>query len=400
LLTLPPYGFYWFLLAPLSSMPTWFVSAPEPLPEFVTLVVRSSLEELLAEPLRSVLEKEVLPVYLPKRRWFAGKDQILQHTRIAEIATVPGIEPPVLLAEIEAQSPHATDRYLLPFGFISEEALAAALPQQLALARVRRGRRVGFLTDAFALDNFARRLMELLSAGARVAAGNGELQFNPSARLAAVNLGPEPAVRRSSAEQSNSALIIGGQVMIKLFRRIHAGAHPEAEMGRYLTERGFANIAPLLGEISRVGSDGVPYTLGVAQSFIYNAESLGAHGAGGAGDARGGAAPGTERCHRALSEGRQHARSAPRRDARGAGTTERSAGIRAACQRPRGLRPLGGRGARAARAGVRTAGCAHRIHRRAAPQRRGAAGGARACADSPRHSGTGGTRLAGDAHPR
>jgi maltose alpha-D-glucosyltransferase/alpha-amylase len=270
LLTLPPYGFYWFLLAPLSSMPTWFVPAPEPLPEFVTLVVRSSLEELLAEPLRSVLEKEVLPVYLPKRRWFAGKDQILQHTRIAEIATVPGIEPPVLLAEIEAQSPHATDRYLLPFGFISEEALSAALPQQLALARVRRGRRVGFLTDAFALDNFARRLMELLSAGARVAAGEGELQFNPTARLAAVNLGPEPAVRRSSAEQSNSALIIGGQVMIKLFRRIHAGAHPEAEMGRYLTERGFTNIAPLLGEISRVASDGVPFTLGVAQSFIYN----------------------------------------------------------------------------------------------------------------------------------
>jgi maltose alpha-D-glucosyltransferase/alpha-amylase len=77
-------------------------------------------------------------------------------------------------------------------------------------------------------------------------------------------------VRRSSAEQSNSALIIGGQVLLKLFRRIHAGAHPEAEMGRYLTERGFTSIAPLLGEITRVGADGVSFTLGIAQSFIYN----------------------------------------------------------------------------------------------------------------------------------
>jgi maltose alpha-D-glucosyltransferase/alpha-amylase len=270
LLTLPPYGFYWFLLAPLSRMPTWFVPAPQPLPEFVTLVLRSSLEELLAEPLRGVLEGEVLPAYLPKRRWFAGKDQPLEGTRIAEISAVPGIEPPVLLTEIEARSPHRIDRYLLPLGFIAEEAMSGALPQQLALARVRRGRRVGFLTDAFALDGFARRLVELLVADARVVSAAGELQFRPTPRLTALTLGAEPEVRRSSAEQSNSALIIGGQVMLKLFRRIHAGAHPEAELGRYLTEHGFANVAPLLGEITRVGADGVPYTLGVAQGFIYN----------------------------------------------------------------------------------------------------------------------------------
>jgi maltose alpha-D-glucosyltransferase / alpha-amylase len=270
LLTLPPYGFYWFVLAPLSRMPSWFVPAPQSLPEFVTLVLRSSLEELLAEPIRGILEKEVLPAYLPKRRWFAGKDQVLEHTRIVEISAVPGIEPPVLLAEIEAQMPRGIDRYLLPFGFIAEDAIAGALPQQLALARVRRGRRVGFLTDAFALDSFARKLIELIAGNARVAEPSGELQFTATTRFAGMNLGAEPEVRRSSAEQSNSALIIGGQVLLKLFRRIHAGAHPEAEMGRYLTERGFTSIAPLLGEITRVGADGVSFTLGIAQSFIYN----------------------------------------------------------------------------------------------------------------------------------
>jgi maltose alpha-D-glucosyltransferase/alpha-amylase len=271
LLTLPPYGFYWFVLAPLSRMPTWFVPAPQTLPEFHTLVVRNSLQELLAEPIRSVLEREVMPAYLPMRRWFAGKDQTLESSRIVQISEVPGIEPPVLLAEIEVRMPRGTDRYLLPFGFISEDAIASALPQQLALARVRRGRRVGLLTDAFALDSFARRLVELLANAARVAsAGGGELQFNPIGRTELLQLGADAAVRRSSAEQSNSALIVGGSIMLKLFRRIHAGAHPEAEMGRFLTEQGYANIAPLLGEITRVGADGIPFTLGVAQSFIYN----------------------------------------------------------------------------------------------------------------------------------
>jgi maltose alpha-D-glucosyltransferase / alpha-amylase len=59
-------------------------------------------------------------------------------------------------------------------------------------------------------------------------------------------------------------------VIIKLFRRIHAGPHPEAEMSRYLSESGFANVAPLLGEIGRVAPNGDSFTLGIAQQFIFN----------------------------------------------------------------------------------------------------------------------------------
>ncbi len=41
-------------------------------------------------------------------------------------------------------------------------------------------------------------------------------------------------------------------------------------MGRYLTEQGFANIAPLLGEVVRVDADGERHALAVAQGFIRN----------------------------------------------------------------------------------------------------------------------------------
>ena len=43
---------------------------------------------------------------------------------------------------------------------------------------------------------------------------------------------------------------------MKLLRRVGAGIHPEVEMTRYLTERGFANTPPLLGEVARVDADG------------------------------------------------------------------------------------------------------------------------------------------------
>ena len=44
LLTLPPYGFYWFILATEAALPPWHVRPSEPLPELATLVLRSGLE--------------------------------------------------------------------------------------------------------------------------------------------------------------------------------------------------------------------------------------------------------------------------------------------------------------------------------------------------------------------
>ncbi len=93
LLTLPPYGFYWFLLAAEAQMPAWHTPAPEPLPDYRTFVIRQSLDELLAEPARSIFEKEVLPAYLPKRRWFGAKDQKVQQVHIAEVTQLPALRP-------------------------------------------------------------------------------------------------------------------------------------------------------------------------------------------------------------------------------------------------------------------------------------------------------------------
>ena len=36
LLTLPPYGFYWFILTNESDAPSWHTPAPEPMPDYVT----------------------------------------------------------------------------------------------------------------------------------------------------------------------------------------------------------------------------------------------------------------------------------------------------------------------------------------------------------------------------
>jgi maltose alpha-D-glucosyltransferase/alpha-amylase len=269
LLTLPPYGFYWFLLAREAEWPSWHTPAPEPMPEYQTLVMRRSLADAIVAS-RNVLERDILPSYVPKRRWFSAKDQALGHLKVALIASLPGADRDVLLTEIETELADGPARWLLPLSVYWEDEPNAALPAQLALARVRRTSRVGLLTDGFTVPSFAHAVMTGFAEAKHVSAEEGEIRFEPTDRMAAISIAPDAAINWLSAEQSNSSLIIGDMAMLKIFRRIIGGPHPEAEMGRYLTERGYAAIPPLLGEMVRVDPDGTRHTLAVAQGFIRN----------------------------------------------------------------------------------------------------------------------------------
>jgi maltose alpha-D-glucosyltransferase/alpha-amylase len=88
--------------------------------------------------------------------------------------------------------------------------------------------------------------------------------------MATLDLPERPEIRRLSAEQSNSSLIVGDAVVLKIVRRVSAGIHPEGEITRVLTERGFGNTAPLFGEVVRVAPDGTPHTLMIVQGFVRN----------------------------------------------------------------------------------------------------------------------------------
>ncbi|HEY4073430.1 MAG TPA: maltose alpha-D-glucosyltransferase [Herbaspirillum sp.] len=275
LLTLPPYGFYWFVLATEATMPTWYTPSQQPLPEYATLVLRNGVDDIMRNPARSLLEQEALPAYLMKRRWYAGKNRKLNSVNIAVAVTLPPskLSPgalPILLTEIEVHTPHDVSRYLLPLGFIREEDTITALPHQLALARVRRNNRVGLLTDAFTLDSFASVVLELLRENTVLPTPQGEIRFIASAALDAISVGVDAGVRRITAEQSNSSLVIGDSVMLKILRHLTAGIHPEIEMGMYLTALGYASTPATLGEVSRFAADGTPTALIVLQQFVHN----------------------------------------------------------------------------------------------------------------------------------
>jgi maltose alpha-D-glucosyltransferase/alpha-amylase len=77
--------------------------------------------------------------------------------------------------------------------------------------------------------------------------------------------------RIGSAEQSNTSIIYGQKLILKLFRRLQPGENPDVEIGRFLTEIArFPRIPPFLGEITVTPAQGGKTTTAMLQGLVEN----------------------------------------------------------------------------------------------------------------------------------
>jgi trehalose synthase-fused probable maltokinase len=74
-------------------------------------------------------------------------------------------------------------------------------------------------------------------------------------------------VRPMGAEQSNTSIVFGERLVLKVYRRVGAGPNPELELLRFLTERGFEHVPALAGWYEYNGRL-IDATLGLAQEFV------------------------------------------------------------------------------------------------------------------------------------
>ena len=208
LLTLPPYAFYWFALSAKTEK-SGASQAPEPLPEYATIVLRREISEVLQPTGRAILEREALPAYLQKRRWFGSKGEKLSGVHLAYAVTLGEGTRAVLLSEVEANVGDRVESYALPLGICRDDSHSGPLAQQLALTRVRRAAEVGYLTDAFALDAFAFNVINAMRSEQVLQANAGQIAFHKSSLLDDLTLADDAPIHRLSAEQSNSSFDCG-----------------------------------------------------------------------------------------------------------------------------------------------------------------------------------------------
>ncbi|MDA8232256.1 MAG: maltose alpha-D-glucosyltransferase [Magnetospirillum sp.] len=273
-LTLPGWGFYWFLLTAEAEPPAWHVAFPGLMPELYTLVVRAGFPDLTAGPCRRTLERDVLPPWLQLQRWFADRDVGLASVELMNWTGLAASRGEWLLTRVAVRRADGTATvYLLPLGMAWGDGGGedGAAPGGLTLARLRKGPQVGVLRDASGEDDFVLALVEAMRERAALAGTDGRVVFRGTRALDDVELPAHPEVVRVTGEQSNTSAVIGEAVVVKLLRRLGEGANPEVEIGRFLTETSrFANTPPLLGWAEAVDRAGRPCVLAVMHGFVPN----------------------------------------------------------------------------------------------------------------------------------
>ena len=266
LITLAPYGFFWFLLCERDTSKVEASSTPA---EFETLVLTQGWSSLAQGQSRSVLERDVLPAFLASKRWFAERGNSSTSARIS--ATIPLVpsDPGLGLAIIETKGSQAPANYLLPLT-ISWTRLDRGRYNPNALAAVRRGSREGTLLDATTDPRFIAFMLESLRASATIATNHGCIEFKPTSELSQTAPTAMNDVHAVDAEQSNTTVVVETDCVVKLFRRLEPGINPEIEVGHFLTDTvRFSHAPPLLGSVELV-ENGITSAIAVVHGFVQN----------------------------------------------------------------------------------------------------------------------------------
>ncbi len=213
---------------------------------------------LASEEIRALLEREVLPGYLAGCRWFGGKAREPREFRVREWLALSAAR----LAFVEvAYASGPAETYLLPLQCAAGSP-AERLERECPAAIVARFREGGVLFDAVHAADFRAALFSLIARGESMGGlfGLPESGLGESASESQV----------LAVEQSNTAIIYGRRVFLKLYRRLEEGVNPDAEILRFLGARGFPHVPPFCGALEFRAAGRTPRVLALATGMVAN----------------------------------------------------------------------------------------------------------------------------------
>jgi maltokinase len=198
-----------------------------------------------------------LAEFLPTRRWFAGKGRAVAEVRVERSVPLRTALPSLsAVVAAVAYADGGVERYHVPVGHdrgLEARQLTDRVPDAVIYEATGPGG--GPFYDAAHDERLGGVYLDLLSRAATVQ----ELRFHRMPEWTETLRGPG---RLLGAEQSNSSLVFGNRLILKLFRLLEPGENPELEVTRALAGAGFTACAAPLGWIEGLGS-----TLGILQRF-------------------------------------------------------------------------------------------------------------------------------------
>jgi maltose alpha-D-glucosyltransferase/alpha-amylase len=276
--TLGPHAFYWFSLESERAEPLRLRALPSEAVGVLPTLAETE-EELFVKENWFVLEAVLLD-YIRGRRWFRGKARESWGLQILDIIPIHSPEFAASLVLIEVEYAEGdSEAYILPLTSApakQADEIMAEYPHAV-IARLKTGEKDGdngsLLYDALVNKKFCKFLIEAIGRRRHFKGKAGEILasrtrvFRNVHGASEVSLEPVPV----KAEQTNTSVVYGDRLILKLFRRLEGGVNPELEIGRFLTERtAFPYISQVAGALEYHRKKGEIITLATLQGFVPN----------------------------------------------------------------------------------------------------------------------------------
>ena len=231
----------------------------------------AGIEDLLAAPGLEIVQKRLI-TYLPHQRWFGAKSRTIKELEVFDSASFPGLDAALFFFQITYDD-GGKDVYHLALaisGGEEAERIRASSPASI-VATVSTPAGTAILHDAVAREAVRQAALDLIETNGELRTRTGALQGHRSSAFAAIRgVGPLPG-RVGSAEQSNTSVLYGNKLIMKLFRRLQPGENPDTEIGRFLTETAhFPRIPPFVGDITLHSERSEPTTFAMLQGLVEN----------------------------------------------------------------------------------------------------------------------------------
>ncbi len=243
---------------------------------FPTLTLPGDWEAILDGSARSELENVVLPNYLRQQRWFGGKGRQIDSVCLVDwgewSAGATRVFPVLLeVSFLDGKS----DLYFLPLGVTIGTPTGDLLPfgSPWAIAHLTGPQGSALLHDALADAETCASLLSAIGMGREQPMRRGRIRSLPTEAYASLrgDASQPLAVSHGAATSSNTLIRFGERLLLKVFRHLDWGIHPDAEIGRFLTENHrFDRIPTMAGALEYHRSGFQPITLAILQSFVIN----------------------------------------------------------------------------------------------------------------------------------
>ena len=203
--------------------------------------------------------------YLGHQRWFAGKGRVWQIVRQTTVGR-PGPEVRIDVVTV-AYDDGETETYQLPL--VSYDSPQEHLAHAFVGEQVHADRSVQHVYDALHDKEVTGLWLEAIAAERTVPG----LAFHRDPTVEELPPGGPSII--VGAEQSNTSVIFGDSVIMKVFRKVSPGVNPDIEVHSALAAAGSTHIAVPLGWVegrwTDAAGDDVTASLAMAQTYLKGA---------------------------------------------------------------------------------------------------------------------------------